>query len=230
VRKASSRVQPSIYRAEQDEQVASLRYRIEARAAAIMHDTLLNHLAALGTAKVGPLSDSLRSELERDLEFLIGEEWLTDNSLAVTARARRDWGHSEVSVAIEDSRRLGLDIDVTGDLAAVARLTKERSTALGLAVKQCLVNVVKHSGTKMAEVNVYSSESHVSVMVIDSGKGFLESETAPDRLGLRQSVRKRIEAVGGEVQVWSTVGRGTSIMITVPTVVAATDDTHLAAT
>ena len=53
-------------------------------------------------------------------------------------------------------------------------------------------------------------------MVIDGGKGFHERETSVDRLGLRQSVRRRIESVGGTVQVWSTPGKGTSVMIRVP--------------
>jgi signal transduction histidine kinase len=53
-------------------------------------------------------------------------------------------------------------------------------------------------------------------MVVDAGKGFSVAETGADRLGLRQSVRHRIEAVDGEVQVWSTPGRGTSVMIRVP--------------
>ena len=100
--------------------------------------------------------------------------------------------------------------------AAVARLDRESSAALGLAVKQCLVNVLKHSGTTQAEVAVYGSDADVSVMVVDTGKGFTEAETGVDRLGLRNSVRRRIEAVEGTVQVWSTPGRGTSIMIRVP--------------
>jgi signal transduction histidine kinase len=53
-------------------------------------------------------------------------------------------------------------------------------------------------------------------MVIDAGKGFTEAEMGADRLGLRQSVRKRIESVGGHVQVWSTPGKGTSVMIRLP--------------
>ena len=111
---------------------------------------------------------------------------------------------------------MGLEIEATGDLAAVGRLDRESSIALGLAVKQCLVNVLKHSGTTHAEVAVYGSESALSVMVIDNGCGFSEAATGPDRLGLRSSVRKRIELVGGQVNVWSTPGRGTSIMIKIP--------------
>jgi len=57
----------------------------------------------------------------------------------------------------------------------------------------------------------------VTVMVVDSGRGFSESETATDRMGLRHSVRSRVEQAGGTVRLWSTPGRGTSVMIRVPT-------------
>lgn len=113
---------------------------------------------------------------------------------------------------------LGLDVDTTGDLTAVGRLDRNTSIALGLAVKQCLVNVIKHSGTEHAEVAVYGSGQLLSVLVVDSGRGFVESTATTSRLGLRMSVRKRMEAVGGRVDVWSTPGRGTSIMIQVPLV------------
>jgi len=54
------------------------------------------------------------------------------------------------------------------------------------------------------------------VMVIDSGSGFVEQSVGGDRLGLRQSIRGRIEGVGGSVQVWTTPGVGTSVSLTVP--------------
>jgi signal transduction histidine kinase len=216
VRRRSARAQPRLHRAAQDEHLAALRYRIELRAAALMHDTVLSHLAAIAGSSGNRLDPQLQQQVERDLEILIGEEWLSEPSPTVDARSRNDWQNSGLFSAIQESRLLGLEVESTGDLAAVARLDRERSVALGLAVKQCLVNVLRHAGTLRAEVAVYGSESDVSVMVIDTGKGFFEEETGADRLGLRNSVRKRIEAVEGTVQVWSTPGRGTSIMIKVP--------------
>jgi signal transduction histidine kinase len=215
-RRSSWRAQPRLHRAARDEQIAALRYRIEAKAAALMHDTLLSHLAAIANTEAAELPVALRQQMERDLEILIGEEWLSDNSAAVDAQARTDWRSSGLYAAIQESRLMGLEVESTGDLASVAKLDRESSVALGLAVKQCLVNVLKHAGTTQAEVAVYGSDTDVSVMVVDTGKGFTEAETGADRLGLRNSVRRRIEAVEGSVQVWSTPGRGTSIMIRVP--------------
>ncbi|MEO7123594.1 MAG: ATP-binding protein [Lacisediminihabitans sp.] len=222
--RSSWRAQPRLHRAARDEQIAALRYRIEAKAAALMHDTLLSHLAAIANSSTSVLPQALKVQMERDLEILIGEEWLSDGSAAVDAQTRTEWRSSGLYAAIQESRLMGLEVESTGDLAAVARLDRERSIALGQAVKQCLVNVLKHSGTTQAEVAVYGSDADVSVMVVDTGRGFTEAETGADRLGLRNSVRRRIEAVEGAVQVWSTPGRGTSIMIRVPVATNQTDD------
>ena len=209
-------VQPSLHRAARDEELASVRYGIEVKAAAMMHDTVLGHLAAIASAPPGPLSRELQSQIERDLEVLIGEEWLAESSTTVAVRARTDWQQSPLFASIQEARTLGLEIEVTGDISASSRLRPDRAKALGLAVKQCLVNVLRHSGTRNAEVVVFGSETEVSVMVIDGGRGFSETDTGADRLGLRNSVRRRIELAGGSVTVWSTLGRGTSVMIRVP--------------
>lgn len=210
------RAQPLLHRAAQDEQVATLRYRIEVKAATLMHDTVLNHLAAIADSSEEVLDPALRRQVMNDVKSLAGEEWLAEPADTVSERTRLDWQHSGLFTAIQEGRLLGLDVETTGDLAAVGRLEREESIALGLAVKQCLVNVLKHSGTTHAEVAVYGSESTLSVMVVDTGCGFTEAATGSDRLGLRSSVRKRIELVGGQVSVWSTPGRGTSIMIKIP--------------
>jgi signal transduction histidine kinase len=107
-------------------------------------------------------------------------------------------------------------VEVTGDPAAVGRLDAKRAAALGLAAKQCLINVLKHAGVDHAEVVVFGAETDVSVMILDSGKGFVVDETGADRLGIRESVRRRLEAVGGEALLWSSPGRGTSVLLRVP--------------
>jgi signal transduction histidine kinase len=214
-RRVAANAQPTLLRAARDEQLSVLRYRIEVKAAAIMHDTVLNHLAAIASAPIGPLRPELGTQMARDLEVLVGEEWLLDSDLPDT-QAGMEWRSSALFAAIGEARDLGLDVEVSGDVSAIGRLDAPRALAVALAAKQCLVNVIRHSGVTTAEVVVYGSETELSIMIIDAGRGFAESETARDRLGLRNSVRERIAAVSGSVQVWSTPGRGTSVMIRVP--------------
>jgi signal transduction histidine kinase len=83
-------------------------------------------------------------------------------------------------------------------------------------VRQCLVNVLRHSGSAVAEIAISASESSVSVLVVDSGRGFTTSTATADRLGLRNSVHDRIERVGGSVTIWSSPDIGTTVMMLVP--------------
>jgi signal transduction histidine kinase len=209
-------VRPELDRAVIDDELSVLRYRTEVKAAALMHDTVLGHLSAIAAGKDGALHPRLRTEIEKDLAVLIGEEWLNEPVPAPDDPSRSDWRHSALLSAVQEARDLSLTVDVTGDPGAIGRLTAERDVAVGLAVKQCLVNVLRHAQVDRAEVVVIGSATDVSVMVIDAGRGFSEQLVASDRLGLRQSVRRRIESVGGEVQLWSTPGRGTSVLIRVP--------------
>jgi signal transduction histidine kinase len=210
------RVRPELDRAVIDEEVSEVRYRIEVRAAALLHDMVLNHLAAVANSEGDRLRPELARQIAKDLQVLTGEEWLSDPPPQLDASARQDWHQSALHAAVEEVRELSLLVDVTGDLSAVGHLNPERDVAVGLAVKQCLVNVFKHAQVGRAEIVVIGSQSEVSVMVIDAGRGFSEQMVAADRLGLKQSVRRRIESVGGDVRVWSTPGRGTTVMIRVP--------------
>jgi signal transduction histidine kinase len=209
------RMQPLLYRAAKEELVAALRHRMELRAAALLHDTLLNHLTVIAESPPGEVAPMLREQIGRDLALLVGEEWLTEAPRA-DASSDTEWHDSDLYRAVCEARAMGLDVDTTGDTTALLRLEGEKSRELALAVKQCLVNVLAHSGSSDAEVVVYGADDEVLVMVVDTGCGFDTDAIGSDRLGLKTSVHQRIEAVGGTVQVWSTAGRGTSIVIRLP--------------
>ncbi len=217
-RRRIRRLQPLLHRAARDEQLALMRLTMESRAAALMHDTVLSHLAAIASSTDDRLSPQLADQIARDLEVLIGEEWLGDGGPLADDSAE-GWRDSGVFAAIQEVGQLGLEVDSTGDLGSLVRLDPAAYEALGLAVKQCLVNVVRHSGALRAEVVVFETDDEISVMVMDAGRGFSEAETESNRLGLRTSVRRRMQSVGGSVRVWSTPGRGTSILIRVPTAI-----------
>lgn len=206
---------PQLRKASLDNDAAEKRAQLEQRAAALVHDTVLDQLEGIATATKGPLEAGLRERLTRDAEYFTGDGWL-HHADELDQQSTAQWQRSPLFRAIQDSRSLGLRVETTGDLGALLQLTAHTERELALALAQCLRNVLKHAGTDSAEVAVYETGSEVCVMVVDTGHGFDESETGDDRLGLRNSVRRRIEGVGGRVQVWSTLGQGTSIMLRVP--------------
>jgi signal transduction histidine kinase len=207
----SQRVQPELLRSAREEHVSAYRSGVEAEASAILHDTVLNHLGAIALAPDGPMDQHLARTVESDVAMLTGREWLDPEPRADGGAAVEAFEH-----VVEEHRAHGLEVVVTGDPSVIARLEPAAVTALVRAVGQCLANVRKHAGTDTAEVSVFDDGVACTVMVVDDGRGFDEQQTGADRMGLRNSVRERVGRVGGDVQVWSSPGTGTSVMMTVP--------------
>ncbi len=214
-RRPSQRARPTMHRAAREESVAAMRTRLEQRAAALLHDTVLSQLAAIAAAPTGPLPAATKESIERDLQLLVGGDWLIEPE-AVADSAEGTRLPAPFERAVEDSRADGLIVDLAGELSLLASLAPEVGRELALAMRQCLVNVARHSGTDRAEVVVFGGADELTIMVIDGGDGFREENVPLDRLGLRQSVRGRIERIGGSVHIWSTVGEGTSVLLQVP--------------
>ncbi|KQR52062.1 hypothetical protein ASF88_10805 [Leifsonia sp. Leaf336] len=212
-----SRPQSAIHRAVRDARLVDLRRELLAESTADLHDTVLSELAAVAATESGELPQRLRARIESDLRALGGTAPPADASPSTAPPDDDSWYGSELRRAIEDARDEGLAVDVSGDREAVARLTDDSRRAVGLAVRQCLVNVLRHSGSATAEVAVSSGDSSVSVMVVDGGRGFAVASTSADRLGLRQSVHDRISKVGGTVTVYSSEDVGTTVIMTLPT-------------
>ncbi|MDM7883789.1 hypothetical protein QUG92_01600 [Curtobacterium sp. RHCKG23] len=217
----SERVQPELLRSAREEHVSAYRAGVEAEAAAILHDTVLNHLGAIALAPDGPMDAQLARTVETDVAMLTGRQWLAAPDTG--ADADPDATTTAFDAMVDEHRTEGLRVAVTGDTSALGRLDAAGSTAMLRAVGQCLSNVRKHAGTDAAEVSVFDDGASCTVMVVDDGRGFDEQETGADRMGLRGSVRERIGRVGGDVQVWSSPGSGTSVMMSVPYPTAGAD-------
>ena len=233
-RRASNAAQPAVHRAVQDGANRQLRDALDTRAIALLNDTTVTQLVALSLAEPGELSPGLRASLNYTLTTLHNTNWLTDIDARSATAGRPDslepspntatpgtpaseaWQSSAVFTAVERGRGRGLVVEVTGDTEALTRLDAGSDRDVGLAVQQCLVNVILHAGIASAEVAIESDAATVSILVTDAGRGFTESESASDRLGLRQSVRRRIEQLGGSVVIWSRPGAGASVRLTVP--------------
>ncbi|GAB2829678.1 hypothetical protein GCM10027022_20860 [Alpinimonas psychrophila] len=214
--KAQAAFDASLAEAQED----GARANVNREAIARVHDTLLADLTVVARIKPGPLSPEVRAMLERELAHLVSTDWFVaaiDQSEKTAENARQPSFAAEMFLAAIDSSAVqGLDINMSGDIAALDPLSAEAALALTGAVGQCLSNVVAHAHMTRVDVVVLPSGDGVTVTVIDGGVGFEPDAVAVDRLGLRFSVRSRIESAGGFVTIWSTPGHGTAIMLQVP--------------
>jgi ligand-binding sensor domain-containing protein/signal transduction histidine kinase len=82
-----------------------------------------------------------------------------------------------------------------------------------LIFKEGINNVARHSGCREAEVAIAEEGGLLTVRIDDDGRGF---DREGDRgLGL-SSMRRRAEGLGGELDVSSSPGRGTRLILRVP--------------
>jgi signal transduction histidine kinase len=107
---------------------------------------------------------------------------------------------------------------------ATAVLLPARTAAeLAAAVEAALDNVRRHAGAEAhAWVLVEDEGEHVVVSVRDDGVGMADGRlvdaVAAGRLGMSQSIRARVQELGGEVSVLSVPGTGTELELRVPRV------------
>ena len=90
---------------------------------------------------------------------------------------------------------------------------EDQAILLFQSVRELLMNVVKHADTKQALLSVATTPEGdlLTIRVADWGKGFdhaLETRTGGKHFGLF-SIRERMEALGGRLELKSGLGQGT---------------------
>jgi signal transduction histidine kinase len=100
-------------------------------------------------------------------------------------------------------------------LDAPAEVNQDIALCLFRVAQEALGNAVKYSDATHISVDLTGGPSSVALTITDDGKGF-EVDRVPDAgLGLI-SVRERVEAVGGILEIRSTPAVGTCVKVTVP--------------
>ncbi len=186
-----------------------------ARLARVVHDGVLQVLA-LVQRRGGELGGDAA-----DLGRLAGEQEVALRSL-IRAQdgVRSDATEGEVDVADQLGRlglRPGVDVAVPG---GAVELPAPAASELVAVVNACLDNVTRHVGERApAWVLLEAFDDRVEVTVRDEGPGIeagrLEAAEAEGRLGVSQSIRGRIEDLGGEARL-TTGSSGTEWELVVP--------------
>ena len=199
------------------ESVATEAERLEnTRAvAARLHDTLLANLAVIGSTKTGMLQDPVREAIETQLALFETSDFgqLVDT---VSTKEESSTELEQLMSVISSAEARGLTVNLGGNPSAITALTAERVDALTAALAQCLTNVQLHSGQNTVEVVILPAGENLAVTIIDGGSGFNVDQVPEDRIGLKLSVRGRIEQCGGRVRIWSNEGQGTAVMLQLP--------------
>jgi len=117
------------------------------------------------------------------------------------------------------SERSGLEI--TFNISeGFGRLPRDMELTVFRLVQECLTNIHRHSGSKVAAIRIKRADRRVFLEVEDAGSGIspeklLEIQSHGAGVGIR-GMRERVLQCGGEMKIESE-GRGTKISVTLPT-------------
>jgi signal transduction histidine kinase len=173
--------------------LANERARAEERTemAARVHDSVLQTLTLIqrdpGDAR------RLARRQERELR-----SWLYPSVATGTLADAVDRAAAEV----EELHGVRVEVVHTGDAPL-----DERTQALVLAAREAMTNAARHGGVD--EVSVFVEPD--AVYVRDRGRGFDLDGIAPDRRGVAESIRGRMERVGGTARIVTAPGQGTDV-------------------
>lgn len=113
------------------------------------------------------------------------------------------------------SERSGIQIDLEMP-EEITKLPDQVELAVFRVLQECLTNVHRHSGSKMAKVKLQPNGTIIALEVSDQGQG-LRSDTDPDHLagvGIT-GMRERVRELGGEFEIQFT-SQGTNVKATFP--------------
>ena len=190
------------------------------RIARDLHDIVLQDLSgALQSLRLTDLQSKgsgLRLDLEEELEAL-GRATSGLRSAIYDLRDEKDQPFVEsVESLVKRNRQAtpGCMIRFVVEEGFPIGLPGKKSVEVLRVLQEALANVRRHSAARNVEVRLRTDDEAILIEVADDGGGF-DLESARAGIGL-STMRERVEGLGGEIAVKSSLGEGTKVTVRVP--------------
>ena len=192
---------------EEVERLAKLAER--ERIARDMHD-VLGHTLSVVVLKSELAQKLMDRDPQRARQEIAEVERISRQGLADVRQAITGYRSSGLAAEIEHVRETltAAGIETAIEARAVA-LAPAQETALSLALREAVTNVIRHAGAKTCHIKFYAQDGSALMEVQDDGRG----GDAPFGNGL-SGMRERIQALGGALR--RETAPGTRLMITLP--------------
>jgi two-component system CheB/CheR fusion protein len=188
-----------------------------------LHDGL-GQVLTVAKLRVVKLLDGHREEeahrIVREVEELINQAQESIRSLAfqLSPAVLYELGLiPALEWLIEEMKKTyGLSVEFADD-GALKPLSQASRAILFRAIRELLINVVKHSGASAARLAARRTGNELEIAVSDDGNGFaLDQSGQPTRGYGLTSVRERLSFIGGRVEIASEPGNGTDVTLIAP--------------
>jgi NarL family two-component system sensor histidine kinase LiaS len=106
-------------------------------------------------------------------------------------------------------------MEITWEIEAVAGLPSGIEDHLFRILQESLSNTLRHAKASQIAVKLFTLQDQVRLRVTDDGVGFDPEGEKLTSYGLR-SMQERVAEVGGSMEIYSAVGKGTQIEVRIP--------------
>jgi len=120
---------------------------------------------------------------------------------------------SVVQSLAQESVLTRLNVDWRGDIGGAPGPV---TAAFRVAIREALTNVERHAKVSSCRVVLEESRGRYRACVRDDGVGFDPAAVPSERLGIRGTIRRAMEDVGGSSRVTSVPGTGTIVALEWP--------------
>ncbi|WP_053218566.1 sensor histidine kinase [Virgibacillus senegalensis] len=112
----------------------------------------------------------------------------------------------------EEYNRIKIEFTPLGEQR---RLDTKYEVALFRLMQESVQNAVKHSEATLIQVKMEIMQDKVGLVIKDNGKGFEMSDRREKSFGII-GMKERVEMLDGEIDIYSKINEGTSVIINVP--------------
>lgn len=110
----------------------------------------------------------------------------------------------------------GVQVELTGPTDGYHKLPQVQALALFHICQEALANIAKHARANLVNVNLWNSADRILLEVSDDGRGFDPQNTRMTLGHGLANIQTRARNVGGDVEISSEPGDGTTILAWAP--------------
>jgi signal transduction histidine kinase len=194
------------------------------RIAEDLHDNLGSVLATLKLHFENLQINSEKKKLNQDVLFsktgnLIDEAYLKVRSIAhaknagVIANQGLLIAVKMMAEKISSADKINIEVI---DFGLDKRLENSLEISVFRIIQELITNIIKHADANNVAINLALYDHNLNIIVEDDGKGFdVLKVNFKNGMGIN-SIKTRIEHIGGNLEIDSTLKKGTTIIINIP--------------
>lgn len=191
-----------------------------------LHDTALNDLASISIIAEGAQRfiskepNRVQSRLEQIKDIATETSNQLRNFLWVIDDRKSSWSDviemlRKTGYDLLNPLNIGFDLYVEHALLETIQPTPAIKHALHKIFREAVMNVIKHANAKMVAASITIKGKTVAITIEDDGCGFENNTIREAGYGL-VNIKKRIDEIGGHLDIETQMGEGTRLLVELP--------------